>query len=175
MDQRAFLNNDRVFLTGSLEVMGAWREGEGIVMNQANDNPLLWFVDVNLPFTMTDSATFGLFQFRYQIISAKDGIIIEGQGERIETNVRKSYYHVFRSNYYFPRFRGWVANTGPVVMKHLLKHELLLFRNGVTSTDQFLGIHHDITESVSECRRDVGEELFEEYLGELEREVCMKW
>jgi hypothetical protein len=159
-------------LTGSLEVMGNWRQGGGIEMTPDQSNPLLWVAVVDLPLAMSDAAPYGLFQFRYEIVSARDGTIIEGQNERTENTMRRNFYHVFRSNYYFARFRGWTAsNNNGVVMRHFLQYELSRLRSGMTEISRMLDIFYDIMESLGDCKRDIVEELLEDYLETMERNV----
>jgi hypothetical protein len=89
----------------------------------------------------------GLFQFRYEIrLAAGDSenrtdaaastpegapVIVEGQTERVEHNLKLQYFHSFRSNNKFRRFKGW-SLTNKTVFQQYVQHHIYRLHKGKT-------------------------------------------
>jgi hypothetical protein len=127
-------------------------------MVPTEDNDCLWRITVQLPLTQADRATTpytgvygaqatadGLFQFRYEIrLAAGDNenqsdpaastvqgarVLIEGQTERVEHNLKIHYFHAFRPNNKFRRFKGWTLSNKTVFQQYV-QHHIYRFQRG---------------------------------------------
>lgn len=174
MDPRGLQENEQVYLNGSLDVLSAW-EG-GVPMRRTEDNQYLWFVVVQLPISLADRAVTaytdgyisqaagdGLFQYRYEIRLAPDNnenrndaaaitpgglsVLIEGQTERVEHILKLRYFHSFRQNHKFRRFKGWISSSKTVFQQYV-QHILYCFQRGewlwscVVLTILFVFVHY---------------------------------
>ena len=159
LDPRAQKEGEVVFLNGSLDILTSWNGG--IPMQRAEDNECLWSVTVQLPISEGDRVNNsyagvygvqgtgdGMFQYRYEIRLADDDtenrgeayattpsgatVLIEGQAERIEHNLKLHFFHSFRPNYKFRRFKGW-SQSNKSVFQQYVQHIIFCFQNGMLS------------------------------------------
>jgi len=135
-----------------------------------------------------------MFHIRYQIMTAQNTIVEEGQLYRLEKRVKTSYYHIFRHNYREDRFRGWHQPQARICFRWLLDRFIDKFLNETLHSDEFweeqdqqqiqivesLGMNKflkfskhlqflmnefiNLTNSTSECQRDWVEDIYDDYL-----------
>lgn len=168
LDARALQEGDRVVLNGSPAELTDW--GDGIAMLPAFDNPMIWTATVNLPFGFTDHCLTGIFSFRYEIVTVS-GNIIEGQNDRFEQGLQWNFYHIFRSNFRYPRFKGWTAMSGKQAFMQFCAWNLDKLRRGDCTLNEYFDLHSNLTASVADAKRFHVEELFENELQDANNRV----
>jgi hypothetical protein len=147
-----------VVLNGSPAELTDW--GEGVPMVPCADNSMIWTATVNLPFGFSDNCLTGIFSFRYEIVTTS-GNIVEGQNDRFEQGLQRNYFHMFRSNFRYPRFKGWTAMSGKQAFMQFCARNLEKLRRGEFSLQDYFDLHSNLTSSVTEAKRQHVEELFE--------------
>jgi hypothetical protein len=131
----------------------------------------VWKLDVNLPFTAADFHTYGLFSYKYEIVSANEGTISEGQNERTESKLRRHFYHTFKPNYKFQRFRNATAILARDAVQFFVRKELTLFDLDMITSVQTIQRFTDIVGCFAGSNRAVIEDLFEDAIDEATRKV----
>jgi hypothetical protein len=81
LDEQSLQQGERVLINGSCACMSDWQDG--VAMSPTPENPYIWSVTLDLPFTLADASIYGVFKFRYEILTSS-GKIEEGQIERSE-------------------------------------------------------------------------------------------
>lgn len=162
IDPRAVMEGDRVVIVGNLAEMSAW--GEGIEMIPDPFNPMVFSVTIDMPFDMRDSNTYGMFQFRFDIISPTEGVISEGQNARMESRMRRQFYYNFRPNYRFNRFKGLSPLGSKQMFETFLQTELDHLRTSQITVTEFLPRYSDIVGCTSGCYRGYAEDVFDDFI-----------
>lgn len=158
------LPGDRVLMTGSLDCMGRWEQS--IELTQSTINRNIWTVELEMPLNMSDTSLLGIFHYKYEIESARDGRISEGQFERSETKMRKHFFHFFRPNYSHSRFR-MLQPVSPVhTFEQFLSEILIKLKRNDFSLRKFMRMYMDLMECLPHVQRAVLEHYFNTFLEE---------
>lgn len=162
VDTKMLQAGDRIVLCGSLKCMGLWVDP--VELEPSDIDGTLWSRSLEVPLNMADTSTAGIMHFKYEIESIRDGRILEGQYERIETRMRRSYFHIFRPNYTHQRFRGCAHPSNAIAAEKYIDERLVRLRRGDFTFMKFMETYKDIMECIPNIQRAVIEGLFNEFL-----------
>jgi small nuclear ribonucleoprotein (snRNP)-like protein len=151
---------DRIVINGNLPEFTGWQDGLAMV---PSENSYLWSISLELPFSTADSSPYGIFRYRYEILT-RNGNIIEGNLERTEQVLRSHYFHFFRGNFRAPRFRGWIAPAPKDLFQYFCRTIIAEFSNDSINIDQAFKRHGNLISCFPDAHRLFVEILFEEYL-----------
>jgi hypothetical protein len=151
---------DRIVINGNLPEFTGWQDGLAMV---PSENSYLWTISLELPFSTADSSPYGIFRYRYEILT-RNGNIIEGNLERTEQVLRSHYFHFFRGNFRAPRFRGWIAPAPKDLFQYFCRTIIAEFSNDSINIDQAFKRHGNLISCFPDAHRLFVEILFEEYL-----------
>ena len=99
IDESIVQEGEHVCIRGELEELGG-DDGPGIPMRQAEDDPAVWEVDIELPIGMNETHFRGLFDYRFAVerIDGSDLPIEEGSVARSSNDMFAHFYHNCRTN-----------------------------------------------------------------------------
>jgi hypothetical protein len=152
--------------------MDEW--GDGVPMLRSGEDPTVWSITLQLPFTFNDFCVYGMFQFRYQIgfgPDGSDGVYSEGSGERTEQRLKNHFYHTFRPDYRNTRFRNTQMMGPKAVIQAFLRCEVEQLKSGSIDLPEALSRFSDLCECNSGAARGHVEEVFEEEIELVDRTV----
>jgi hypothetical protein len=160
IDPRLLETGDRIVINGNLPQFTEWRHGVEMI---PSEDLHMWSISLELPFSLADSSPYGIFRYRYEILT-RSGNIIEGNMERSEQQVRTNYYHFFRGNFRYPRFRGWTTPHPRDIFQFYCQSIVAEFSNGEIGIDVSFKKYANLMFCFPDSHRSFVEALFEESL-----------
>ena len=168
VDESILEEGDRVTLRGDLEELGDG--GPGVPMVQAEDDPAVWSVEVELPIGMTETHYSGMFDYRFAIETASGATIEEGSIGKSAKAMYTHFYHNCRTNWREPRLAqsNMIANDD--AFDRLMRREILQLQSGAIGLRECLLRVQGIKEGLVTVTRGDVEELFDQLLQQAGRD-----
>lgn len=160
IDPTLLEQGDRILINGNLPQFTEWRHG---VEMHPSEDLYLWSISLELPFSLADSSPYGIFRYRYEILT-RAGNIIEGNLERSEQQIRTHYFHSFRGNFRYPRFRGWTAPHPRDIFQFYCRSIISDFSNGTEEIELSFQKYANLMFCFPDSHRSFVETIFEESL-----------
>lgn len=160
IDPQLLEEGDRIVINGNLPQLTNWQNGIPLIPSETF---YMWSATIELPFFVAESNPYGLFRYRYEIVT-RNGIIPEGNLERSEQVLRTHYYHYFRGNFRSPRFRGWVAPQPKQLFQYFCRLIVAEYVNGLSGLEQTFKKYANLMSCFPDAHRSSVEALFEESL-----------
>ena len=149
--------------------MGKWVEP--VEMEPSDLDGSLWSVSFETPLNMADTSMMGIMHYKYEIQTLEGERIPEGQYERSETRMRKSFFHTFRPNFTHLRFRGIQHQPNATAIEKFVIERLTRVRRGDFTPRKFLESYGELMDCIPSGQRVLIENLFNDYLNT--SEVCI--